>query len=628
MGWRVCEGDLPYRDFYLFLPPYYVFLTAGLYRLFGNHMFAYSVFGLLFFRMCAWALTYKILTRKAQPHVAMISAFTGLCVTSTYLMDQPYDYNPLIYTLSILAAFLCMKLYETNTIRKEAFFSGCNGFISGVLLMMKQTTGIAIPALCLILTVIRGKRQGNQNLRRLLLSWFAGFLTAIAPGVFYLSANGLWIDFFRCIFAATEAKVGSRSMIALTFGNFLSLKPLCFTAALICCYALCKTFWRMGAALLGAAFILPEAAKVLNAFVRRAGGLAAALCVIAAAGAGLFALDYRILKKRGTPSPCVRALIALLALSTLFSALLTPKNYDGFYNIGVNVRNLERFFLFVALYLDIAVWAFLAFRLWARKEKTDIPFFVALTLLLTFHGISFISATLEELYALTLVGVLIAFLMRRREESFFLQYQKNAFMIAVCTVICFVCLSQKILIPYEWHGWRTPTIYDGQNQMTSVDIEGLEGFSLPQSDAESYARIVSLIEKYSKPDDIVYQFPNILLFHVLTERKIGYWVIPYFDVMPDTLAERNAAELWKNPPSMVIWAELSEERWELHEKVFRNGNPSGQRELQRWHDAYMLSHYQLLETFDNHERQGESIGLYVRSASGGGTDDNSPMIRP
>ena len=174
------------------------------------------------------------------------------------------------------------------------------------------------------------------------------------------------------------------------------------------------------------------------------------------------------------------------------------------------------------------------------------------------------------------------------------------------------CMLQKVYMPYEWHSWRTQSLMLGdRNPVVSVDIEGLEGFRLAQTDAQTYEQIVKLIKENTTKEDKVYQFPNIPLFNVLTEREAYYAAIPYFDVCPDNIAIENAQQLYDDPPKMVVWANLSEGRWQIHEEVYRNGNPSGQREIQKFYQEIVSTQYTCLGVFDNNE--GETMEVWLRN---------------
>ncbi|MBR1504827.1 MAG: hypothetical protein IJ614_01810, partial [Prevotella sp.] len=91
----------------------------------------------------------------------------------------------------------------------------------------------------------------------------------------------------------------------------------------------------------------------------------------------------------------------------------------------------------------------------------------------------------------------------------------------------------------------------------------------------------------------------------------GYAPITWFDVCPDEIAEDVARECFAHPPKMVVWHNMDQENWDTVEKVFRNGQRSGQREIQRFYDEVVTRDYRLLLRANNH-RDG-MLELWLRN---------------
>ena len=105
-GWRIVKGDIPYVDFYLYLPPYHVLYCGFLYKIFRNNIAFYTLYGLLINKMPMWILMYSLLLRKIKPLYSAISVFAGMALNSVYSMDLTYDYNPLVSLLFVLSLLL------------------------------------------------------------------------------------------------------------------------------------------------------------------------------------------------------------------------------------------------------------------------------------------------------------------------------------------------------------------------------------------------------------------------------------------------------------------------------------------------------------------------------------------
>ena len=85
-----------------------------------------------------------------------------------------------------------------------------------------------------------------------------------------------------------------------------------------------------------------------------------------------------------------------------------------------------------------------------------------------------------------------------------------------------------------------------------------------------------------------------MLFNVLTERKTVYAAVPYFDVCPDSIAAESASQLEQDLPELVLWAELPEWNWQMHESIFRGGLRSGQRDILDFYQNIVQEEYTLL----------------------------------
>lgn len=315
--------------------------------------------------------------------------------------------------------------------------------------------------------------------------------------------------------------------------------------------------------------------------------------------------------------------VAVALFSSFFFLIVIllgrSNDFGQYFYEGIGWSELKRLILYTMLYCDIFSWIVALYRVFIEKKREFIPFILIYTIFLGFMAVSFVSATLEELYALLLLPAFIAAFAETLEVDSQQQGGKNVvagilgtFLVTLSVLICGLSINEKLYIPYEWHSWRTPSLLEQNNPHIGVNVKGLEQFRLPASDAGTYEEIVKLIEENSTEDDVLYQFPNIPLFNVLTNRRTLYVAIPYFDVCPDSLAMQSSEELKENPPKLVLWANLSEERWMIHEECFRGGFASGQRQIQEFYNSVVTEKYELLGEFDNNE--GETLELWKRKS--------------
>ena len=289
--------------------------------------------------------------------------------------------------------------------------------------------------------------------------------------------------------------------------------------------------------------------------------------------------------------------------------------YDGI-DFGVLKKNL----LYVGIYITIFIWIKILLKCFLGKEEIIKKIFIPFTIFLLYLGTSFLSATLEEIFAILFVPIVIVYCLEFVIKK---NIGKCGITIA-CFMICFCCLSQKLYIPYDWHEWRTPSLLSKENNIQKSDIDGLEGYYLSESDKTSYKEIINSIINNSSEDEVLFQFSSIPLFNVLSQRRSVYAAIPYFDVCPDNLAIRTAEELEEELPKLVLFDEMSEWRWVLHEEVFRSSNVSGQRAILDFYNDYVQKYYRLLGAYDNNV--GEVVCLWKRTAYNGGIADNTVIL--
>lgn len=219
MAQRLSEGGLLYRDVFMYVPPYFAWFTTFLYQIFGNHLILYTLFGLVFFRMTAWAFLYLLSIRFARPWVAAVSVLIGICITSSYLMDQAYDYNPITLELTIIQAYLIVRIAETKRKRLKYILIVVEGFICGLELMLKQNIGLVMPIVTLLVIVLltlwnSDKRQLKWNVPIFAL----GILTAVLPGLLYLFFTGTADDCLHKVFGIGEVTAWRRNISWLHSG--------------------------------------------------------------------------------------------------------------------------------------------------------------------------------------------------------------------------------------------------------------------------------------------------------------------------------------------------------------------------------------------------------------------------
>lgn len=105
--------------------------------------------------------------------------------------------------------------------------------------------------------------------------------------------------------------------------------------------------------------------------------------------------------------------------------------------------------------------------------------------------------------------------------------------------------------------------------------------------------MTKLIKENSEIDDFVFTFPHIKLYNILSNRMYMPTFVPcyWFDVCSDSYAEEDLSSIEKNMPDLIVWCDVGESAWKIHETLFRNGNRSSQRDIQDWFESVKETKY-------------------------------------
>ena len=617
-AWRMTEGDILYKDLYLFIPPYYVMMTALLYKIFHTSFIYYSLFVGFPFRIITLLLIYSVLCRKAKPVYACAGVFFGECFNESFLMYAIYDYNPIGTTISVILAYVMLQFYEADGKRAErkAFFAG---LLCGILLMFKQTLGLGLSAVVVIMLFVLAVRQKRKNWLHIMLFYLFGCFDGLLPAIFYFIEYDCFRDFLRCILQAGGAKGGSQGLFT-HFVDILSQWQYWLVAVLLFLFGTaCRKKWddQPGA---GLSYSNPDNQKSINRRVLSVTvvPLLALICAL------FFSRNLTIYHKLMVAVFFIFADLFLLSFLTIaetkawvhFSVIfLTASAIIGWNMLPEAVVkdlyeksaywSVHSYLMNVLAYLMLVIWITELVKYFTSSgEGYSCLMFQTVTG--CFFLISLISSSvMEAVFMVLVVPWAIVFLF---EISCPKKIMKDMVLTAGMLVFVLLILSEKMIIPYDWQGWRLQPV---QNNIP-IKIAGLEGYRAKPETAAVFEEIVDMIEDNTSPEDTVYSFANIPLFNVLTQRKMPtYMPIHWFDVCPDEIAEADCSRLLQNPPKIVIWHNTSDGHWDFLESVFRNGERSGQRLIKTdFYNNYVCRQYTLLGEYDNH-RDG-TIQVWLR----------------
>ena len=418
MAQRLNEGDLLYQDVFMYVPPYFAWLTGFLYNFFGKYFAYYTIFGLIFFRMLPWAFLYLTLIRFTKPHVATIAVLLGICVTSSYLMDMPYDYNPMLMALTIVQGYFMVRLIEARNSKESHLWIFLEGMVCGLQIMFKQNIGIIMPVVLVPLTAFVYGYTKKGHWGYAVLTILLGIATSALPGIVYLMATGTLDDCWYCIIAALQAKMGDGNILLIAIKNFIVPKNLVVAISVICAlYSLASTksevrkHRALCCTVMGAALTMQFSGYVLTflgflnwSSIQKWLLILAVVALIAIAT--LIIHKIPILRKNSGLLLCGGFLVVFVVGIKIVSMLPDVVGYKIYY--FMDWHGLKTDILYTMLYLDIFFWFRMVYKGFIKKDALSAKYALVYIVFFGFMAVSFASAVLEELYALLLTpGVVI-----------------------------------------------------------------------------------------------------------------------------------------------------------------------------------------------------------------------------
>lgn len=613
LGWRLTEGDILYKDIYCHVQPFFPWFVAALYKIFHSNFILYIIPGLLM-RISETLMVYKILLKIVKPAIAAFASFIAVIFTTSTVYDIVFDYNTTVLFLVILIAYLFVKYLESYDIKKKRnFYCIFTGVIAGILFLMKQTDGTIVPfSVFVLLIIVTLKKEGKTKIIENISRFILGALIILLPALIYILMTNSFSDYIHCIIFGMSSKGSTLNKVSNIFNNMINGYDILITITVLFLmflfkyksYVVTKLYYmlnsyfllviafciweRFGYALRG----LPEVFKIAPEF------FAVSLFLT------LIWIIFRMSKKRKYNIYVSGGIVCCVFALILFYWYGKRKVFHGTVYLATDFQTVRTYIVYIVHYFFAFFWIRDTWRVIIQKECPGEIY--AFNTVITALNISrLLSGTPDELLVLPSAAYVLAQLFYRRVAF---NSAKNTLLVYSSIAFVLICFSQKMFRPYQWHGWTEAAIE--RDHLVSSSIEGLEGYLLPDSTEEKYELIVNTILENSSDEDYVYQFPTITLFNVLTHRRAPtYMPVHYFDVCSDETATADAEYLTNHPPKIVLWDELGEESWTMHEQLFRGGERSGQRDIQNFYYTTVHEEYYLAASVENN--MGGNIEVWV-----------------
>ena len=549
--WR---GWLPYRDFEYLYPPFYIYFMALLVRVLGTKILLLRRFGVLLFALIG-VLLYLVAVEvvgKRRCGIAFLAALAAAFYMQSEIVQIFYDYVRVMDLFNLLAVFLLLRavraLQEGSAVSKKLLLLGT---VLGILLGIKQNTGLLMLAFCLVAWVAvavfchRAAKRTLFEVSLLLAPVVLSLLLTFAV----LFLQGALAPYFAMVWGRAAGAKGG--MAAVLFG-WLVHNGSAFLAGL-------PLALLMVGLLLFGCYAAGIVTKKRGLVVRERDDHATVLALVASAVFLLFLLAF--------------------CLFPAFTKAFLPRAYLSTYTVFLAV-------------VPLFVWLFfLLVRALLRGAPAPLPLLLPAILAGAYLTLSFAcgnSGGLADGQAyfgicfLVLLAFLIAerallLLPRRRTVTLSLV---RATLAGLCVLLALQSAGKKMATTYSWWGLTEASYWQASEV---VDLPLLQGLRLSPETAALYRDVAKTVKGATVATDTMLCFPHVPLFYSICERvDCGLFTkVQWFDVASDEAVRADMARISEAPPRILLIYHTPAFAYEAHERSFRGGAVSAMRDMER-----------------------------------------------
>jgi hypothetical protein len=538
-GKQILQGRIPYRDFYLFVPPGQSLIMAALTSIFGDRVVVPELFG--FAGALVLTLTlYLWMIRLFPVFWATLATVctVAICFRSTSEPLSGLQLDCSLFPLLALAA-------ASFALDRNAGFGSLllTGLLAGAAFVTKQTAGVATLSLGIILPALIAARSHARAGLRAVTFFAIGWGIPVFLTSAWLAINGAFGDFLDDVFLQGPSSKGSlASLLERQVHGILGSRYQQISAAV--------------------ALVVVLFGGVLFHFVnadRENRGLSKRREAFAILGFGAIAAALTIYAQHWP--------------SALPSRLRRLDFFLG--NLPIYIGEFGSFAL-----LTVYGWQFFHRKLSGHEEQ-----------LLLAAGASFVYAFLfsfswpaAKIMLVPAFPFVAAFGLSRLPSGKFTSLARisAALLVFICVAIM---AGSKMRVPYYWADWREG---DALRASIALDFPELRGIQVTPETAAFLRRLVGDIQQYSRPSDPIAEFPTMPILYTLAHRTpMTFAYIHYIDVTPDYIYRADAMRLEHDPPAVIAFLSRSEAELREGEINFRDGRRSGERDL--WETIKALS---------------------------------------
>lgn len=635
-GWLIREGNVPYRDFTLLMPPLYPLEISLIQAVVGDQLWILRLCGVGI--VCGIGLAlWGILTRFFNPWIAAFSAAIATIYYQSGNAFIGYDFTQVL-TLNLLL-FVLFALNELDSLDRinakasiftPAFFAGL--FLTSAILTKQSNAGLFGLVVFLGFSFTIYALTSTRVLVKSLVRFCLGSAVLLLPLLIWLFLNNSLSAFFHQIIIDAMQSKGGGSKIFLGWVNGFFVDGNYFPRLVVVGRELISVFTWACIPLVGV-FALKNilskySALNLNQFCLTNSNIhfskLAWLC-LSAVGVIFIVITAYCASPFQSPSSqnaheftlsfifyllvlmvwMVVGIAVYLGVNFLMAKLNHNRvNIIDWLNESNKVIGFIGFILLFCMLLFAAIGPQLSLSVLRGYgdhigsgiifSSTNIyiagaiifaaTFFYKPTILkaklwiLFLAGIGLImgngtSAGLSEISAFYGLAIVLATLLTL--SSPFLV--PAAIPLVLSMLFTFSVFERKLELPYNWWSVKSQDI----RQIACAKTKGLlSNICIEPDKYEAIESLVSSIKAASTIGDELYVFPHMPIFNLLSGRlPYKNLVVSWFDFTSQERAKNLSMDLLNEPPKVMLIARIPIEVFEGHERLFNRSMPSEQRNI-------------------------------------------------
>ncbi len=573
-GHLILTGRVPYRDFFLHLPPLQALLEAALEALVGRSLFAVRLAGALG-RIAIAGVLAGWLSRRYRPGVAVMASLVAVWLASgddTEILDL-YNHHALLGAM-VAGWAASAALDSEGDRRRESALWLLSGLAAGVSIWTKQTIGLgatlAIPAALALLAVRdrAARRCLAGRLGRFAVGWA---LPAAAIGG-WLAAAGAFGAFAQQVYFGAAASKGAPAQLLLRPWLEPFQIPILAKAAVV----------GLGLAALSLLVTgLAGCAESAPGSPRARGRRPLVLLALTLAGvAAALGLGWAVAARGVAIAGALRTLQRVGVFFGFFG-LIVP-------SLALAARALQRG-------LDGA----------ARERLLQVAVAggVGATLALSWPG--------AEAMALPSLAVVLAPILQASPRRFALRTLRIA-LLAFATAVGLAAFALRLLVPFTFAFWKEPPVALATYRLRDPTLAGLTVSPLT---GEALEGTLAIVRRTTREGEPIFTFPALPLFHWLADRPLAtFAALHWIDVTPDAVVRADIVRLLAAPPAVVVRQHIPAKALKLNERYFRGVvGKSGLRDMEAALEKLLTESYRLEARFGQYEGSAPKLEVWVRN---------------